>query len=164
MRIIGIDPGTIKAGFGVIDAEGGQLKLVACGAVRTKPGTPLPERLKIIFEGLVNVIKETSPDEAAIEEIFAGKNMKSAIRSGEGRGVAILAATQMGLPVSEYAATLVKKSVVGAGGAHKSQVQQMVKIILGMKKIPRPHDAADALAMAICHCHRRNFTDPHSKM
>ena len=164
MRIIGIDPSTIRAGFGVIDAEGSRLRLVTCGAIRTRPGTALAERLKVIFEGLVDVIRETSPDEAAIEEVFAGKSMQSAIRSGEGRGVAILAATQTGLRVSEYAATLVKKSVVGAGRAHKSQVQEMVKTILGMKEIPRPHDAADALAIAICHSHRRNFRLPAAKM
>lgn len=157
MRIIGIDPGTNIAGFGVIDVEGSQLKLVTYGAVRTKPGTPLPERLGIIFNGLIEVIKETRPDEAAIEEIFAGKSIRSAILTGEGRGVAILAATQMGLPVAEYAATIVKKSVVGAGHAHKSQVQEMVKLLLGLPKIPTPADASDALAIAICHSHRRNY-------
>jgi crossover junction endodeoxyribonuclease RuvC len=155
MRIIGIDPGTNVAGYGVIDVGGSNLKPVAYGAVKTKPGTPLPERLRIIFDGLVTVIKDTKPDEAAVEKIFAGKSIESAIRTGEGRGVAILAATSTGLPVAEYAATLVKKSVVGTGGAHKSQVQEMVKILLGLPEIPRPADAADALAIALCHSHRR---------
>ena len=155
MRIIGIDPGTNVAGFGVIDVEGSNVKLVTYGAVRTKAGTPLPQRLRIIFDGLVKVIKETKPDEAAIEKIFAGKSIQSAIRTGEGRGVAILAATGMGLPVAEYAATLVKKSVVGKGSAHKSQVQEMVKILLGLPELPKPTDASDALAIALCHSHRR---------
>jgi len=143
------------AGFGVIDVEGSAVKLVTYGAVRTKPGTPLPRRLLTIYDGLVKVIEETKPDEAAIEKIFAGKSIKSAIRTGEGRGAAILAATRTGLPIAEYAATLVKRSVVGKGNAHKSQVQQMVKILLGLPELPRPSDASDALAIALCHSHRK---------
>ncbi|MBM4083419.1 MAG: crossover junction endodeoxyribonuclease RuvC, partial [Planctomycetes bacterium] len=118
-------------------------------------GASFPERLRQIFDGLTQVVRKHRPDCVAVEEIFYGKSVKSAIRTGEGRGVALLCAALAKLPVSEYAATVVKKAVVGVGSAHKQQVQEMVRVLLGLRGIPEPEDAADALAIAICHCHRR---------
>jgi len=154
LRIIGIDPGSLTAGYGVIEVKRNTLKAIAFGTIRAPKGADFPHRLKAIYEGLIEVIRRTAPDEAAIEEVFVGKSARSAMRSGEGRGVAILAAASEGLPVSEYAATLIKRSVTGYGAAHKSQVQEMVKVILGLSRLPRPEDASDALACAICHAHR----------
>jgi len=155
LRIIGIDPGTQSAGYGVLEVKGNTFKVIAFGTIQPPKGVAFPLRLKAIYEGLTEVIKRTAPDEAAVEQIFVGKSPRSAMRSGEGRGVAILAAASKGLPVSEYAATLIKRSVTGFGSAHKSQVQEMVKVLLGLSRPPTPEDASDALACAICHAQRR---------
>jgi crossover junction endodeoxyribonuclease RuvC len=157
MRVMGIDPGTLVVGFGVIDAVGSSMKMVAYGSIRTKDGMTFPERLVEIHRGLQVAIREHKPDVAAVERVFVGKGFSSAITVGEGRGIAILTAALEGLPVSEYSAAEVKKAVVGVGGAHKSQVQEMVRVILGLDKLPRPQDAADALAIAICHCQRLHW-------
>jgi crossover junction endodeoxyribonuclease RuvC len=154
MRILGIDTGTRIAGYGIVDIlSGGRLYAVDYGVIRANTKDAFPLRLKNIYEGLTNVIEKHKPDYAAVEEIFYGKNVKAALRIGEGRGIALLSAASANLPVSEYAATTVKKAVVGTGNAHKSQVQAMVKIILNLSELPEPFDAADALAIAICHCH-----------
>ena len=155
MRVIGIDPGTLVCGYGIVDVEGSSMKAVHFGAVRVKKDMTFPERLVHIHKRLAEVIREHHPEVAAIERLFVGKNVKSAMRAGEGRGVAVLTAALEGLPVHEYTPAEVKKAVVGAGGAHKTQVQQMVRILLGLEKLPRPQDAADALAVAICHCNRQ---------
>ena len=154
MRVIGIDPGTLVCGYGVIDTEGSRMKAVHFGAVRVKDDMTFPERLVYIHQGLGEVIREHRPECAAVERLFVGKNVKSAMRTGEGRGIAVLTAALAGLPVHEYTPAEVKKAVVGVGAAHKTQVQEMVRILLGLEKIPRPQDAADALAVAICHCNR----------
>ncbi len=154
MRILGIDTGTRIAGYGIVDIlSGGRLYAVDYGVIRVNTKDAFPLRLKNIYEGLTNIIEKHKPDHAAVEEIFYGKNVKAALRIGEGRGIALLSAASANLPVSEYAATTVKKAVVGSGNAHKSQVQAMVKIILNLSELPEPFDAADALAIAICHSH-----------
>lgn len=154
MRVLGIDPGTITTGWGVVEKSGHQLRLVACGTVSPGRRGTYPERLKKIYEGLTQVIAEHRPDVVALEEVFYGKNIKAAIRIGEGRAIAFLCAANANLPVFEYAARVAKKAAVGIGTAHKSQVQQMVKRILGLETLPEPEDAADALAIALCHCNR----------
>ena len=134
---------------------GGKLRPLTYGAIKaTSKKLTFPDRLKKIYEGLNNVIQEHKPTEVAVEELFYGKNIKSAIKIGEGRGIAILCAANANIPVTEYAATVVKKSVTGMGNATKMQVQEMVKNILGLSEVPKPADAADAIAIAICHCHR----------
>jgi crossover junction endodeoxyribonuclease RuvC len=154
MRVLGIDPGTITAGWGVVEKTGNRVRLIAYGTVAPGRRGRYEQRLKQVYDGLMRVIAEHSPDVVAIEEVFYGKNIKAAIRIGEGRAVALLCAAHARLPVAEYAARVVKKSAVGVGTAHKSQVQQMVKAILGLPAIPEPEDAADALAIALCHCNR----------
>ncbi|HHT9126310.1 MAG TPA: crossover junction endodeoxyribonuclease RuvC [Candidatus Brocadiia bacterium] len=160
MRILGIDTGTQIAGYGIVDTlVGGRLHAVDYGIIRASAKDTFPLRLKSIYEGLTNVIKKHRPDHVALEEIFYGKNVRAALRIGEGRGIALLSAASANLPVSEYAATVVKKAVVGSGNAHKSQVQAMVKIILNLSELPKPFDAADALAIAICHSHHLKIVD-----
>ncbi len=153
MRILGIDPGTQVAGYGVIETDGHDVRALDYGVVRCGR-RDLPARLKVIFDGLQTIIARFEPDVVAVEGAFFGKNVRSALKIGEGRGVALLAAASRGLEVAEYAPAEVKKAVVGSGRAHKSQVQQMVRLILALREPPAPEDAADALAIAICHFHR----------
>ncbi|MHC4788828.1 MAG: crossover junction endodeoxyribonuclease RuvC [Planctomycetota bacterium] len=153
MRIMGIDPGTRVCGYGIIEADGAEARALDYGVVRSSDAA-LAARLKVIYEGLLTVIQRLEPDVAAIEGVFAGKNVRSALKIGEGRGAALLAAATAGVEVAEYAPAQVKKAVLGSGRGHKSQVQQMVKVILGLPELPAPDDAADALALAICHLHR----------
>jgi crossover junction endodeoxyribonuclease RuvC len=154
MRVIGIDPGTRVVGYGVVDARGNQLLPVAFGAIRPKAGGTYEARLRRIFDELTRLFREYAPDETAIEEAFYGKSVSAALRMGEGRGVAIIAAAVADQPVHQYSPAEVKKAVVGNGRAHKSQVQEMVRMLLGLRKPPQPEDAADALAVAVCHCNR----------
>jgi len=157
MRVIGIDPGTLVCGYGVVDSVGAKMTAVAYGAIRVKKDATFPQRLLQIHEGLLAVIREHQPEVASVEQLFVGKSVRSAMRTGEGRGIAVLTAAMAGLPVHEYTPAEVKRAVVGVGGAHKTQVQEMVRILLGLEKVPRPQDAADALAIAICHCQRLTF-------
>ena len=157
MRVIGVDPGTLVCGFGVVDYVGSKMKAVDFGAVRVRKEMTFPERLVHIHRGLLEVIRRHRPDEAAVEKLYLGKSFRSVMTTGEGRGIAILTAALANLPVYEYTPAEVKKAVVGFGAAHKTQVQEMVRIILGMSAVPRPQDAADALAIAICHCQRLRF-------
>jgi crossover junction endodeoxyribonuclease RuvC len=151
LRILGIDPGLRVTGFGIIDQTGQQLVYVASGCVRSDAGE-LPERLKVLLEGLQEVIAEYRPQCAAIEQVFVNVNPKSTLLLGQARGAAICAAVGVALPVAEYTALQVKQAVVGAGKAHKTQVQMMVRKLLRLPGDPSP-DAADALACAICHAH-----------
>lgn len=153
MRVLGIDPGTRVCGYGVIDADGPRIRPVRSGTVRSKSSV-LARRLKVLYDGLIEVIEESDPDVAAVEGAFYGTNARTAIKIGEGRGMVLLAVTTCGLEVHEYAPAMVKKAVAGTGRAQKSQVQKMVARILGLNDLPTPHDASDALAIAICHCHR----------
>jgi crossover junction endodeoxyribonuclease RuvC len=160
---MGIDPGTRVVGYGVVDFNGNDLVHVAHGAFDVRKSDDYPQRLRQIFEGLTEAVKAYKPEVCVVEEIFYAKSAKSAIKTGEGRGVALLAAAVNGVQVVEYAATKIKKSVTGSGGAHKSQVQKMVKLQLGLKELPKPADASDALACAICHCHRLRFDSRKKK-
>ncbi len=140
-------------GWGIVDERGGQLSLVDVGVLTTPAGMPQPERLRILYDGLRELIDRYRPDNAAIEELFFGKNVNTAITVGQARGVALLALVQAGLSIQEYKPTVVKQAVAGYGGADKKQMQEMVRVTLGLAKAPRPDDAADALAIAICHAY-----------
>ena len=153
MIIIGIDPGTIRVGYGVILSKGNKLTHICNGAISAPRKEPVYKRLRIIFEGLAEVIKKHKPDVAAIEEPFVGKNIQTTIRIGEGRGAALVISALHDLEVVGFSPTAIKKAVTGKGGAHKSQVQAMVKILMNLPAIPEPDDAADALAMAIACAH-----------
>lgn len=154
VRIIGLDPGLRNAGWGIIDCRGNELLHVADGVVRADPDLPVAERLRVIYEELSSVISSFKPDEAAIEETFVSKDARATLRLGQARGVAMLAPAAAGVPVSEYAPNQVKKTVVGVGHAEKSQIHHMLKMLLPKAK-PQSPDAADALAIAICHAHHR---------
>ena len=156
IRILGIDPGLRNTGWGVIESDGSRLVYVACGTVRSDAGESLSERLRQLMEGLAAVIAAHAPDEAAVEETFVNRDPQSALKLGQARGVALLAPAMAGVSVAEYAANLVKKSVVGTGHAEKGQVQLMVKTLLPTADF-KGADAADALAIAICHAHHRTI-------
>jgi len=153
MRVLGIDPGTAITGWGVVEDNNDTLRLVACGVITTAAGTPLPERLQTIYRELSGLAAHWQPDTSAIEELFFSKNAKTALAVGHGRGAAMLALANAGLTIAEYKPLEVKQAITGHGGADKPQMQQMVKLLLGLNDIPRPDDAADALAVAICHLH-----------
>lgn len=155
IRIMGIDPGSRITGYGVVEKSGSSVKHIDNGAVITSPKMPLGERLLRIHEGLSEVIARYEPETVAMETVFVSKNVSSALKLGHARGVAMLAASQNGLEVHEYAPTEVKKAVVGTGRAEKKQVQEMVRMILGLPEIAQ-EDASDALAVAICRCHHHN--------
>lgn len=157
MKILGIDPGTQVAGYGLIETKGSKIVVIEYGSLKTDKKQSFPQRLKFIHSRIMDIILKYQPDQMAIEEVFYGKNIKSAIKIGEGRGIVFLCAALANIPIAEYAATVIKKAVVGNGSAHKNQVQEMVKIILELPKIPEPEDASDALAIAICHSHNLNF-------
>ncbi len=154
MRVLGIDCGTEYTGYGVVElGSDNQLSCLCCGAVKLSSREALPVRLATIFERLGAIIREHNPDNVAIEDIFYALNVKSALKLVQVRGVAMLAASSAGLEVSEYAPLTIKSAVVGYGRAEKHQVQHMVTILLRLAEIPNPPDAADALAIAICHIH-----------
>lgn len=153
MRTIGIDPGTAIMGWGIVEFQQGQPRLVAAGALTTPAGMAQPERLHRLYDGLRELLALHRPDNAAIEELFFGKNVNTAITVGQARGVALLALVQAGLPIQEYKPTVVKQAVAGYGGADKRQMQEMVRVTLGLTSVPRPDDAADALAIALCHAY-----------
>jgi crossover junction endodeoxyribonuclease RuvC len=153
VRIFGIDPGSIRTGYGCVDTDGGRHRFVACGVLSTPAGSPLPQRLFAIHARLSDAIVASSPDCVAIENLFHARNARSALTLGHARGVAVLAAVQAGLPVVEYTPAEIKMSVVGYGRAEKSQVQRMIMLLLGLDTAPTPYDASDALAVALCHAH-----------
>lgn len=154
VRIIGIDPGLRRCGWGVIDTLGNRLSFVASGTITPRVDDDLARRLAELHRGLVDLLNEFRPDEAAVEETFVSAGARSALQLGQARGVALMTPASLGLPVGEYAANLVKKSIVGAGHADKTQIQTMVKILLPTADF-KGADAADALAIAICHAHHR---------
>ncbi|MCP4342755.1 MAG: crossover junction endodeoxyribonuclease RuvC [Desulfobulbaceae bacterium] len=152
-RIIGIDPGSRITGYGVIDADRGQLHFVACGVVKTTTNYPFSYRLNEIFEGINEVVQVHGPVVAAVEDVFLATNPRSALKLGHARGAAVVAAMQNGLTVFDYSPRAVKQAVVGYGQADKKQVQHMVRVLLGLSGAPST-DAADALAVAICHANQ----------
>lgn len=149
MRIIGIDPGTGILGFGVIDARNGKTKLVTAGVITTPAHTPLADRLEEIYLELTNIITETQPEMMAIEQLFFARNVTTAMSVAHARGVAMLTGKQAKLPIEEYTPMQIKQSLTGYGKADKKQVQEMVRIQLGLQEVPKPDDCADALAAAI---------------
>jgi crossover junction endodeoxyribonuclease RuvC len=153
MRTLGIDPGTAIMGWGIVDEANSALRLVGFGALTTPAGMAAPDRLVILYDQLRELLLAHRPDAAAVEELFFGKNVNTAISVGQARGVALLALAQAGVPIHEYKPTAVKQAVAGYGGADKKQMQEMVRLTLQLDKIPRPDDAADALAIAICHAY-----------
>jgi len=153
MIIFGIDPGSERTGYGCVESDGRRHRLVVCGALAAPASSSFPERLHVIHAGLVTLLAECHPDCVAIENIFHAKNVRSALRLGHARGIALLAASGAGVPIAEYTPAEIKRAVVGFGRAEKQQVGQMVKLLLGLDAAPSPHDASDAIAVAICHIH-----------
>ena len=151
MRILGIDPGYGITGFGLIDAQRGQYHLLNCGAITTPPNTDFSWRLEVIYNDMVQLLQTTQPEAVAIEELFFGHNVTTGINVAQSRGVILLAIQQAGIPVSEYKPMQVKQSVVGYGNATKHQVQDMTRRLLHLQALPKPDDAADAIAIALCH-------------
>ena len=156
MLVIGIDPGTATTGYGLVrEANDGSLAAVAYGVVTTPPDMPMPQRLQRLHTELNEILALHQPDSGAVEQLFFQTNVKTAISVGQGRGVALLCLAQAGLAVGEYTPVEVKQAVTGYGKADKRQVQEMVKVLLGLDERPKPDDAADALAVAICHLHSK---------
>ena len=154
MITIGIDPGTAITGYGIIrENPDGSLDTITYGVIITSTELPMPKRLQVIYQKLSEIIHLHRPDHGAVEKLFFHRNVTTAISVGQGRGVAILALAQADTPVAEYTPLQIKQAVAGYGAADKNQVQQMVRALLGLNEIPRPDDAADALAIAICHLH-----------
>ena len=151
MRILGIDPGYALMGYGVIEQKGNRLHTIDYGSISTEAGVPMPERLKYLYSSLMDIIAETQPDAAALEELFYNTNAKTVINVGQARGVAVLACVNSGLTIAEYTPLQIKQALVGYGRAEKKQVQQMVKTLLSLDAVPKPDDTADALAVAVCH-------------
>lgn len=153
MKILGIDPGTAATGYGVVLRKGdGAVSLVECGVIRTDASRPLPFRLRDIFEGVDELLERHAPDVVAVEDVFYGRNVRTTLVLGHARGAILLAATLRDIEVAEYTAPEVKNAVVGRGRAAKDQVQFMVQRLLRLKEPPRPSDAADGIAVALCHC------------
>jgi crossover junction endodeoxyribonuclease RuvC len=157
VRIFGIDPGSERTGYGCVETDGSRHTLVVCGAIRTPAPASFPDKLLAIHTRLASLLAECRPDVVAIESLFHAVNVRSALKLGHARGVAMLAAVEARVPVFEYAPAEIKRAVVGYGRAEKPQVQHMMKLLLGLSAVPTPHDAADALAVAICHAHASAF-------
>lgn len=158
MIVLGIDPGTATTGYGLVaEDDVGEARLLTCGVFETSPGVPMLERLRAIYRDLTALIRARSPDAMAVEELFFSRNVTTALSVGQARGVVLLAAAEAGLPVFEYKPAEIKQALVGYGGAGKAQVQEMLRIMLGLEEVPRPDDAADAVAVAICHLHRQRL-------
>jgi crossover junction endodeoxyribonuclease RuvC len=153
VKIFGIDPGSTRTGYGCIESSGGRHRLVACGSLAPPAGASFPDKLKVIHRGLQTLLERHRPACVAVEDIFHAVNVRSALRLGHARGVALLAASEAGLPIVEYSPAEIKRAVVGYGRAEKHQVQEMIRLLLGLEAVPSPHDVADALAVAICHTH-----------
>jgi crossover junction endodeoxyribonuclease RuvC len=161
VRVFGIDPGSTRTGYGCVDTDGRRHKLVICGAIRAGAAGAFPDRLAAIYRDLSRILRDCHPDFVAIEDLFHATNVRSALKLGHARGVAMLAAVEAGVTVVEYTPAEVKRAVVGYGRAEKTQVQQMIKLLLGLERVPEPHDASDALAVAICHLHSMGPLSKH---
>ncbi|NLN65985.1 MAG: crossover junction endodeoxyribonuclease RuvC [Clostridiaceae bacterium] len=153
MIIMGVDPGFAIMGYGIIDYCGNHFEVLDYGAVTTTADLPLARRLLLLEEGLTGLLQQYRPEVVAVEDLFFNNNAKTALKVGQGRGVALLCAARFNIPIFEYTPLQVKQGVTGYGRADKKQVQQMVKVLLSLSIIPKPDDAADALAVAICHAH-----------
>jgi len=151
MRVLGIDPGTVTVGYGVIESRDGEISLVDCGVLTAPARSPTAERLASLYSGLSEIISRYQPDAVAVEQPFVGKNVSSALAIGKAQAIAILAAASRGIPTYEYTPTQVKQRVANYGASSKEQIQEMVRLQLGLSEVPQPNDAADALAVALCH-------------
>ncbi|MBN1487125.1 MAG: crossover junction endodeoxyribonuclease RuvC [Anaerolineae bacterium] len=154
MRVLGIDPGTAITGYAIVDEEGGNLALIAIGAITTPAKAPLPERLQKIYRELAVITTAHRPEASAVEKLFFSRNTRTAMAVGHARGVTLLALADAGLSIAEYTPMQIKQAVTGYGNAGKRQVQEMVRMLLNLHEIPKPDDAADAAAVAICYLHR----------
>jgi len=157
MRVLGIDPGTLNLGYGVVDENAGEMAMVDCGVVSLSSKVPVEQRLSSLYKKLVEIVARHQPDEVAIEEPFVAGNVRSALAIGRAQAIAMLAAANKNLPVFRYLPTQVKQQVTDYGGSSKEQVQEMVRLQLGLAEPPQPSDAADALAVAICHLHQKHI-------
>ena len=156
--ILGVDPGTATTGFGLVQENAaGEAVMLRYGVIETPPGVPMPQRLRSIHQQVTALIRESGPDALAIEELFFSRNVTTALSVGQARGVVLLAAAQAELPIFEYKPNEVKQALVGYGGASKHQIQEMLRLMLELDEIPRPDDAADAVAVAMCHLHSRRL-------
>lgn len=155
--ILGIDPGIADTGYGFIRVKGASLECLAYGSIKTSAGLPLPDRLQTLYSELSALVKKYRPQVAGIEQLFFNKNVRTALIVGQARGVALLAVSQQGVPLLDFTPAQVKQAVSAYGQASKLQIQKMVKLILKLKELPRPDDAADALAVAICGANHRQF-------
>jgi crossover junction endodeoxyribonuclease RuvC len=153
VRIFGIDPGSERTGYGCVETDGRRHRLIACGAITALARDPFPQRLARIHRELTALLAAHRPDCVTVESLFHAANARSALKLGHARGVAVLAAVEAGCPIVEYTPAEVKRAIVGYGRAEKHQVQQMIKLLLGLSRAPAPFDASDALAVAICHVH-----------
>ncbi len=154
MRVFGVDPGSLRTGYGCIDTDGSRHRLVACGAIATPPAAAFPDKLLVIYRALSQLLRTHRPDCVVVENVFHAMNVRSALKLGHARGVALLSAVEGGYPLVEYTPAEIKLAVVGYGRAEKHQVGEMVRLLLGLDEVPQPNDASDALAVAICHVHR----------
>lgn len=156
--VLGVDPGTAITGYGLVREEADGLTLVDYGVITTPAGQSLAERLQAIYRGLADVARQHQPQQAAVEELFFSRNVRTALSVGHARGVALLALADAGLPIHEYKPLQIKQAIAGYGGADKQQVQQMVRLLLDLDHVPQPDDAADAVAVAVCHIHSARMT------
>ncbi len=157
--ILGIDPGLAITGYGFVREDGNRLAAVAYGVVRTKAHVPVEQRLLRLYEGLLDLIRTYQPDQAAVEQLFFATNVRTAMSVSQARGVALLALGHEGVPIAEYTPLQIKQATTGYGKADKAQVQEMVRVLLSLDECPRPDDAADALAVAICHQNHARFAE-----
>lgn len=164
MRVLGVDPGTATTGYGLVEEDAEGLRALAFGVISTPPEQALPQRLQTIYRELVALARQWQPEAAAVEELFFSSNARTAMSVGQARGVALLALADAGLEVAEYSPLAVKQALTGYGKADKRQMQEMTRLLLGLAEIPRPDDAADALAVAVCHLHsaRLRLLEEHS--
>jgi len=164
MRILGIDPGTITMGYGVIDASGDEATMVDCSALNAPQSSTIGERLNYLHQRLLEIISQYQPDVVAVEQPFMSKNVKSTLAVGMAQAIALLAAASKGIPTYEYTPTQVKQRVANYGGSSKEQVQEMVKLQLGLPQVPESSDAADALAVALCHLRETHLDSMLAKL
>jgi crossover junction endodeoxyribonuclease RuvC len=163
MLVVGIDPGTATTGYGfLLEDDEGKISAVEFGVISTSPDIPMPQRLLELYQKLKSLILLHRPESGAVEKLFFQKNVRTALSVGQARGVVLLTLAEGGIPISEYSPLEIKQAVTGYGGADKNQIQQMVRALLDLASIPQPDDAADALAIAICHLHSQNFARLHS--
>ena len=159
MRVLGVDPGTATTGYGIVEETTGGLRVLVYGVITTPAKQPLSTRLQSIYRELSKIVQEWRPDEAAVEELFFSANVRTAMSVGQARGVVLLVLADCGVQLAEYSPPVVKQALTGYGGADKRQMQEMVRLLLQLDEIPRPDDAADALAVAVCHLHSARMRD-----